>query len=173
MSLAKQLLGGQGGRPSDGASVGDFGLRMRFSSIRSQFLDRQHIMNRYDKAALRGLTRFGGTTRQISRRSMRSRKSKAKVSEFDDDLKALLREDASQSGRRKPDISPWPLRTSKPGDPPFARSRKLKDKIFFVADKKSRSVVIGPQVFAGSDDMGSLETGGEISKPQKKMGQVL
>ena len=168
MGLARRLIGSQGGRPSDSASVGDFGLRMRFSSIRSQFLDRQQIMNRYDKAALKGLTRFGGLTRTISRRSMRVRKTKAKVSEFDPELKALLREDASQSGRNKPDISPWPLRTSKPGSAPFARNRQLKDKIFFVADKKRRSVVIGPQIRAGTDDMGSLETGGFISKPAKQ-----
>lgn len=137
------------------------GIRMDMRAIRGQFLDRQEIMNRYDKAALRGLNRFGSTTRMIARRSMRVRKAKQTIGEFEPELKKLLNENARQSGKNRPDIAPWPLRTARPGQPPFARNRLLKDRIFYIADRKSRSVVIGPQIWAKSgDDMGALEHGG-------------
>lgn len=144
------------------------GLQMNMKAVKRQFLDRQEVMNRFDKAALRGLNRFGATTRQISRRSMRVRKAKQNISEFDPELRKLLHESARQSGKNKPDVSPWPLKTSRPGQPPFARTRKLKDKIFYIAERNKRSVVIGPQVWSGNDDAGALEHGGEINKPAKQ-----
>lgn len=150
------------------------GLQMNMKAVKRQFLDRQEVMNRFDKAALRGLNRFGATTRMISRRSMRVRNSKATFSQFDPELLKLV-----GGGRKRGEggrflsnsdynISPWPLKTSSPGSPPFARTRKLKDKIFYIAERKKRSVVIGPQVWSGNDDAGALEHGGEISKQSKQ-----
>lgn len=175
MSLAKSLaFQSTQNRSSSSASVGDFGLRMRFSAIRGQFLDRQQIMSRYDKAAIRGINRFGATTRMIARRSMRVRTAKATFSQFDPELLALVGGGRKRGGDGKflsnasYDISPWPLKKSRPGAPPFARTRELRDKIFYIADRTRRSVVIGPQIRSFGDNMGSLEHGGEISKPQKE-----
>lgn len=142
-----------------------FGIRADLKSIKRQFLDRPAVMSRFDKAALRRLAKFGGRTRTIARRSMRKGGRRKTVSQFDPELRKLLRQGRDERGRfvgfqDSNDIKPWPVTHSAPGKSPNALSRTLKDKIFFVANLDKRNVVIGPQVFDRSDVPGLLEDGG-------------
>lgn len=144
--------------------MSDFGLRMDMKAIKSKFMDRKAVLNRFDKAAARVLSRVGALTRTRARRSMRPGGKKAKVSQFDDSLKKVLGELRDEKGRFKKtdtlDIKPWPVISSKPGEAPRTRSRQLKDKIFFAADSSHRSVVTGPQIQRDSDVPELLEFGG-------------
>lgn len=171
----KSLSGGAraGGSMSGG---GGFGITANMRSIRSKFVDREIVQKRFNRMALRTLKRYGALTRSVARRGMRVGGKKAKVSQFDPELAALVgqgRNNAGQfTGFGDIDVEPWPVVGSLPGKPPKARTRKLKDGIFFIANIQKRSVIIGPQMKAGADIPGLLEFGG-TSKDERRRWVVI
>jgi hypothetical protein len=150
--------------------MAEFQIRMDLKSIKRQVLDRQQVMNRFDKAAIVGLRRFGGFTRSVIRRSMKKGGQVAPRSRWPNELKALIgngRDSAGKfQGAGELDILPRPRIASRRGRPPrYRQTRLLKDKIFFIVATTGRSVVIGPQVWGMHDPAGTLEHGGEIGGP--------
>ena len=120
-------------------------------------------MSRVDRAAMRGLRRFGGYTRQVARRSIRKGGTKQSPAQFDPALKRQVNDILAKGYQLSDiDLQPWPVRTSKRGRPPKYRVRgpySLRDGIFFVADLKSRSVVIGPRIGSRQDIPAKIEFG--------------
>lgn len=151
--------------------MADFGLRMSFKAVKGKFLKPQAIISARDKQATRRLARVGALTRTISRRSMRPGGRRAKVSQFSPELKRLIGKLRDTKGRFRSsgeyDIKPWPIIGSDPGVPPRARTRELKDRIYFVASLKTRSVVTGPTVTHTGGVPRVLEFGGE-TKTQRR-----
>jgi hypothetical protein len=62
---------------------------------------------------------------------------------------------------------------SRPGSPPFSRTGKLKQFIFFAYEERARSVVIGPARLNGTvatESLPALEYGGRSFKLERKYG---
>lgn len=158
--------------------MADFGISLNMKALKRQFLDRQQIMNAFDKAALRSLKQVGALTRTIARRSMRKGGRRATYAQFDSGLKKLITQMRNERGQFRStdelDIAPWPRIGGPAGGPPrFRSTRLLKDKIFFIADLKNRSVIIGPQIWqtfagGGSDIPGLVEFGGNSGEPKRE-----
>ncbi|MCR9200429.1 MAG: hypothetical protein NXI04_17475 [Planctomycetaceae bacterium] len=146
------------------------GIRADLKSIKRRFVDRPAIINKFDKTALRKLRRVGAMTRTIARRSIRKGGRRKSASQFDPELRRLVDESREKYGLslNDLDISPYPVRTSAPGKPPKYRNRDLRDKLFFVADLNTRSVITGPQVFDGEDIPGQIEFGGTSGDEAKE-----
>lgn len=134
---------------------------MDMRALKRQFVRPTAVMTPVERAELRGLKRIGAATRTIARRSMRRGGRRQSISQFDPMLKRLVREQQQRGIRNSElDIVPWPIRSSKPGQPPRTRSRRIRDNVFFIASLPQRSVVIGPQIYDGKDVPGLLEFGG-------------
>lgn len=69
-----------------------------------------------------------------------------------------IRSVARRSMRRRKGDTPSPA-----GQPPFARSGELRDLLFFAYDHKTRTVVVGPLGFSGSDVPHLHEFGGSVN----------
>lgn len=169
----KRYTGGPGGSMSGGGGAfNGFGIQVNMRSVRSRFLDRGVVLKRFNAMARRTLLRYGSLTRTVARRGMRAGGKRAKYSQFPDDLKSLIGLEQNKrggySGTGDLNIEPWPVVTAEPGKPPKARTRKLKDGIFFIANLEKRSVVIGPQMKAGADVPGLLEFGGTSTDERRR-----
>ena len=141
-----------------------FSVGANLKSIKSQFLDRPAITSSLDKASRKRLNRFGATTRQIARRSMRKGGQPLKQrSKWPDELRHL----AGDTPTDRLDISPMPRLASRRGEPPRYRSRGLRDRIFYVLPPSHQSVLIGPQLYA-TGDAETLEYGGPAKTRARK-----
>lgn len=60
--------------------------------------------------------------------------------------------------------------TSKPGKPPHSHTGDLKRLIFFGFDPRTRSIIVGPELYA-SGNAAKIETGGRIRVKRKSKGQ--
>lgn len=58
-------------------------------------------------------------------------------------------------------------RYSAPGNPPFAKSGLLRDRLFFALDKSADSVVIGPEGFKKAEVPALHEYGGTVTRRRR------
>ena len=98
--------------------------------MKKMFFDRAAVIAKVDPATRKALSKFGAFVRTTARRSIKNApfiKPKEKGVERTDFRK----------------------RYSKPGNPPYSRTGKLKKFISFAYDPAKRSVVIGPEILPG------------------------
>lgn len=137
-------------------------LGLTIEQAKQHFIDIDKVDNAVERGRLRALSRSGGVIRKTARRSMRKARRKRKSEMNEDELWVwnIIVRKAREEGR------PDPLRPtvpSKPGEPPRWITRDLRDKLFYVYDPQSKSVVTGPVLLGvteGQDVPRTLEEGG-------------
>ena len=115
--------------------------------MKKMFFDRPAVIAALDKRTHTVLLRFGAYVRTTAKRSIKQAPFLAK----------------KERGEERTDFR---KKYSKPGQPPFSRSGKLKKFISFGYDPAKRSVVIGPERLFGKrkgDAPSLLEYGGTAS----------
>jgi hypothetical protein len=118
------------------------------------FFDKPAVMAALDDAARKKLSQFGAWVRRTARQSIRKPR-RMKLSE----MNKWARQKWHQMRHYNPKMKK-PFAHSKPGNPPFNQTGKLKDFIEFWYNADERSVTIGPASFGGFDVPGVLELGG-------------
>lgn len=139
-------------------------------SVANEFLRPESILDPYERAAVRVLTRFGGKTRRIVQQ--RQRKGRyARASEYPEELRALLglgrdpKTGRFTSGINVTDIQPKPKISADPAKDQSPRyfSKLLRKHTYFVVDKAKLSVLTGTARLPGqtpADTPEMLEEGG-------------
>jgi len=118
-------------------------LKMRVNKAKSQFFDRQSVMDDLDEKSQKGLSRFGA----FLRRGIRSTLKKARQKKIAELTKEERRRFRIQQAIAKRDGLPRPKRpfaSANPGEPPRMRKGLIKKLLFFAWDPATRSVVTGP-----------------------------
>lgn len=137
-------------------------LRYRVNQAKSYFFDRP-IVERLNRTAVRGLSRFGAYVRRDARKSLRKARQKT-LAELTDDERRRFRirqQIAKRQGGPRPKR---PLAPSKPGEPPRMIQGDIKKFLFFAYEPQERSVVIGPaRTSGGTGAPETLEQGGHVT----------
>jgi phage gpG-like protein len=94
--------------------------------MKKMFFDRAAVISKVDTATRKALSKFGAYVRTSAKRSIKNAPFMAK----------------KERGVERTDFR---KAYSKPGQPPYSHSGKLKKFIYFAFDPGRRSVVIGPQ----------------------------
>lgn len=119
------------------------GFDLTIRAAKGNFFDRPKVIAAVDKGRLKYLRQGGGMVRLTARRSIRNAPQK-KQSELTDEEKtryAIALWKAKKEGRKRPKR---PLRSSKPGAPPFSVTGLLKQFLFFSFDPQTKTTVVGP-----------------------------
>ena len=126
-----------------------FGLSSLNFSVKSQFFDKDIVVNVINKNERRYLVRAGSYIRKAARNSIKNPPKAKKKSD-----KITGSENAQKYRANQ--------QNSSPGNPPFNQTGKLKGGIFFSYDAANRSVIIGPEKLASGDLtlLSALEFGG-------------
>lgn len=137
-------------------------IGMGINAAKSNFLDRQAVIERVGKARAGVFMRGGGLIRTVARRSMRKARQK-KIAE----LSAVERQRFKmlQAIYKRKGLNPRkvrrPLVHSRPGEPPRTIRGDIKKFLFFAFDHATESVVIGPaRTPRASNAPATLEEGG-------------
>lgn len=104
-----------------------FGKSDSLYNVKKMFFDRPKVINSLDKASKKSLGLFAGATRLTARRSIKKPAKKDRVYYRNVKGKTVAY-----------------LATSKPGDPPFNKTGKLKKFIYYGWDYITKTVVVGP-----------------------------
>ena len=137
-------------------------LKFRINDAKSHFFDRA-IVDKLDKQAVKGLSKFGAYTRRAARSSMRKARQKTLAELTDDERKRfrIRQVEAKAQGAPRPKR---PLASSKPGEPPRTIRGDIKKFLFFAYEPQARSVVIGPaRTGTPTGAPENLEQGGFVS----------
>ncbi len=125
-----------------------------FREAQGNFFDRQRVQSVIGKEVAGAMVKIGAFTRTTIQRSIRPAR-RMKLSEMPESMAATYQGDRSLER---------PFASSKPGEPPRGRTRRLRRSIFFAFDPHTNSAVVGPIRFPGSRSAHApsvLEFGGE------------
>jgi hypothetical protein len=111
-----------------------------YREAKGNFFDRKVVQDALGRETAGAMAKIGGFVRTAARRSIKPAR-RLRISEMPDDMQALYK---AEPDRQRPFVS------SKPGESPRGRTKRLKASILFAFDKNSRSVVAGPTQFPGS-----------------------
>jgi len=121
------------------------------SNPRLNFLDTKKILALIGKARAKALARGGGYLMKVVRQSMKTAKrTRVKRFKFGGHWLHVTQKI----------VDP----VSKPGQPPLAHTRHLKDRIFFSLDPSTESLVVGPTKHGDGTVPRILEEGGTSSR---------
>jgi hypothetical protein len=117
-------------------------LGLKINEAKSFFFY-EKILEKMDKDAAKGLSRFGAFVRRSAKSSIRKARQKSKGQLTKDERQRFhIRQRYHELGKGpKPKR---PLAPSNPGEPPRSITGLLKKHIYFVYEPQRKSVVIGP-----------------------------
>lgn len=120
-------------------------IGFRLEQAKALFFDRQAIERPVGALSVQVLRKTGGTTRKIARRSMRPASKTALMNVQKKRMElAKARNQHLKARLRAELIALQRAAASKPGQPPKAITRLIRDKVVFVYDPATRSMVAGP-----------------------------
>ena len=134
-------------------------LGFSVKTLRGRFVNKESILTPLQRAYYRGLKAIGAQERKIARRSMRKGRP-LKPSEYPPELAALVDQGRDKRGRFTAgveDVSPIPMKHSKPGVPPLVYSGLIKQHIYFDVDVVQMSVVAGAAALPGIKEKRTVE----------------
>lgn len=122
-------------------------------AAKSNFFDRALVQNAIGKGRAKAMAQSGGFIRTDMRRSIRAPR-RMRLDEMPEAMRAAYK---GVPAKKRP------LASSRPGEPPRARTKRLKNSILFAFDRQTDSGLIGPIHFPGSRSAhapNTLERGG-------------
>lgn len=127
------------------------------AKIKNARFDGEVVMSAKERAHKRVTMKQAAYVRTAARRSMRTAP----------DVRARRR----QAGGANVRAASLRVRRSRPGQPPFNRTGKLKNAIRFAYDRSARGAIVGPLGLSGSTGAALLEYGGTDVMIERRNGR--